>query len=65
MCEFTVYLVEEGQEKKVVAKNIVIARRRDGKMLLIDVMGAVTPVENVNIEETNTLSQEMVLKRDK
>ncbi|HOT07379.1 MAG TPA: CooT family nickel-binding protein [Methanotrichaceae archaeon] len=63
MCEFTVYLVEEGQEKKVVAKNIVIARRRDGKMLLIDVMGAVTPVENVNIEETNTLSQEMVLKR--
>lgn len=65
MCEFTVYLVEEGQEKKVVAKNIVIARRRDGKMLLIDVMGTVTPVENVNIEETNTLTQEMVLKRDK
>lgn len=64
MCEYKVYLIENGNERTEVAKEIVIARKRDGKMLLIDVMGTVTSVENVNIEEANTLSQEMLLKRN-
>ena len=64
MCEYKVYLMENGKERTEVARDIVIARKRNGKMLLIDVMGTVTPVENVNIEEANTLTQEMLLKRN-
>jgi hypothetical protein len=29
----------------------------------MDAFGSITPVENATIEEVNTLSQEMILKR--
>jgi len=61
MCEFKVYLLN-GNEKKQVATGIIMARKREGKMLLVDVMGTVTSVENVNIVEANTLTQEMLLR---
>jgi len=63
MCEFTVYIEENGSSsRKEVAKNIVVARRRDGKILLMDAFGSTTPIENAIIDEANTFTQEMILK---
>jgi predicted RNA-binding protein len=63
MCEFSVYLVADGSEKQLVAKNIVAARRKEGKVLLMDAFGSITPVEGASIEEANTFTQEMLLKK--
>jgi hypothetical protein len=63
MCEFTVFIEENGSSsRKEVAKNIVVARRRDGKILLMDAFGSTTPIENAIIDEANTFTQEMILK---
>ncbi len=63
MCEFTVYMEENGPTcRKEVARNIVAARRRDGKILLMDAFGSTTPIENAIIDEANTFTQEMILK---
>ena len=48
--------------RKEVAKNIVVARRREGKILLMDAFGLTTPIENAIIDEANTFTQEMILK---
>ena len=64
MCEFSVYLVADGAEKQLVAKNIVAARRKEGKVLLMDAFGSITPVEGASIEEANTFTQEMLLKKE-
>jgi predicted RNA-binding protein len=63
MCEFSVYLVANGAEKQLVAKNIVAARRKDGNVQLMDAFGSVTPVEGASIELVNTFSQEMLLEK--
>ena len=63
MCEFSVYLVADGAEKQLVAKNIVAARRKEGKVLLMGAFGSITPVEGASIEEANTFTQEMLLKK--
>jgi hypothetical protein len=63
MCEFSVYLVANGAEKQLVAKNIVAARRKDGIVLLMDAFGTVTPVEGASIEVANTFTQEMLLQK--
>lgn len=66
MCEFTVYVLDDGSnERFMVTKNIIAARRKDGRVLLMDAFGSITPVENATIEEANTLSQEMILKKIK
>ena len=62
MCEFTVYL-EDGANRSEVARNIVAAKRRDGQIFLMDAFGAVTPVESATIEEANTFTQELILRR--
>jgi len=64
MCEFTVYLLgNDAKDRQMMAKGILVARRKEGKVLLMDAFGSITPVENATIEEVNTLSQEMILKR--
>ena len=64
MCEFTVYLLGDNQkDRQMMAKDILVARRKEGKVRLMDAFGSITPVENATIEEVNTLSQEMILKR--
>jgi hypothetical protein len=63
MCEFSVYLVANGAEKQLVTKNIVAARRKDEKVLLMDAFGIITPVEAARIEMVNTLTQEMLLQK--
>jgi predicted RNA-binding protein len=63
MCEFSVYLVADGAEKQLVAKNIVAARRKDGKVMLMDAFGSITPVDGASIEEANTFTQELLLQK--
>lgn len=64
MCEFTVYLLgDDAKDRQMMAKGILVARRKEGRVLLMDAFGSITPVENATIEEANTLSQEMILKR--
>ncbi len=62
MCDFTVYL-EDNIERKMVAKDILKARKKDGTVILMDAMGNITKVEAANIEVVDTLMQEMILKK--
>ncbi len=67
MCEFVVYLEENGsKEREVVARKIIKAKKkRDGKTVLMDASGNVTPVEHVSIEVVDTLMQELVLRKER
>jgi formylmethanofuran dehydrogenase subunit E len=60
MCEFKVIL-DNGKEKKQVAKNIIDARIREGKAILLDGSGAVIEVDSVAIAKVDTLKAEIVL----
>ncbi|AFV23520.1 hypothetical protein Mpsy_1312 [Methanolobus psychrophilus R15] len=62
MCDFTVYLEENG-ERTVVATDIIKARKKDGNVFLMDIMGDTTRIEAVTIEVADAFAQEMVLKR--
>lgn len=63
MCEFKVYIEESGKERKEVARNIIMVKKKEGNLHLVNEMGAVTIVDNANIEEANTFTQEMILRR--
>ena len=67
MCEFVVYLEEDGsKEREVVARKIIKAKKkRDGKTILMDASGNVTPVEHVSIEVVDTLMQELILRKER
>ena len=66
MCEFVVYLEENGsKEREVVARKIIKAKKRDGKAILMDASGNVIPVEHVSIEVVDTLTQELVLRKER
>jgi predicted RNA-binding protein len=62
MCDFTVYLEENG-ERTVVATDIIKARKKDGTVFLMDIMGDTTRIEAVTIEVADAFAQEMVLKK--
>jgi hypothetical protein len=65
MCEFVVYLEENGsKEREVVARKIIKAKKKDGKTILMDASGNVTSVEHVSIEVVDTLMQELVLRKE-
>jgi predicted RNA-binding protein len=65
MCEFTVYMEErDSSVRRELARNIVVARRRDGKILLMDIFGSTIPIENAIICEADTLTQVMILKTE-
>lgn len=64
MCEFVVYLLEKDGTRSEVTRNIVVAKKREGKTLLMDVIGSVTTVENSTVQEVNTLTQELILVPD-
>ena len=63
MCEFKVYMEENGKERMEVAKNIIMVRKKEGNIILVNDLGIVTLVNNANIEEANTFTQEMILRR--
>lgn len=67
MCEFDVYLEENGsKERVVVARKIIKAKKKkDGKTVLMDASGNVTPVEHVSIVVVDTLMQELVLRKER
>ena len=67
MCEFVVYLEENGsKEREVVARKIIKAKKKkDGKTVLMDASGTVTPVEHVSIVVVDTLMQELVLRKER
>jgi len=62
MCEFTVFLEENGEKKKI-ADNVVKAKRREGKVVLTNASGTISKVDGVTIEVVDTLMQELVLKK--
>jgi predicted RNA-binding protein len=64
MCEFTVYLIKEGNNREMIAKNVVAVKKRNGKIMLMEAFGPVTTVEGATIEEANTFTQEMILKKE-
>ena len=50
MCEFKVYLVGENpEEKEQVAKDIVVAKIRDNRIVLLNVMGDAVYVDSTSI----------------
>ncbi|MFB3766075.1 MAG: CooT family nickel-binding protein [Methanotrichaceae archaeon] len=63
MCEFKVYIEENGKERMEVARNIIMVKKKEGIILLVNDVGEVTMVNNANIEEANTFTQEMILRR--
>nr|WP_319540612.1 CooT family nickel-binding protein [uncultured Methanospirillum sp.] len=64
MCEFTVYVVDANlQDRKIVAKNILAAKVKEGKIVMLDAFGGSQPVGDVTIHEVNTLKQELILKK--
>ena len=63
MCEFKVHMIERGKERIEVAKNIIAVKKKDENIILVNDLGTVTLVSNANIEEVNTFTQEMILKR--
>ena len=67
MCEFVVYLEEDGsKEREVVARKIIKAKKKkDGKTILMDASGTVTSVEHVSIEVVDTLMQELILRKER
>ena len=64
MCEFRVYLDEPGKDRMEVARNVIMVKKKDGNILLVNGLGAVTLVNGASIEEADTFSQEMILRRE-
>ena len=64
MCEFKVYLTGDSpDEKELVAKEIIIAKIRDGRVVLLKMIGDPVYVESAFIREVNTMSQELILQK--
>ncbi|PWR75905.1 CooT family nickel-binding protein [Methanospirillum stamsii] len=64
MCEFNVYRVGENPEdKELVAKDIVIVKSQDNRIVLLNVLGVPVYVESVIIREVNTMTQELILQK--
>ena len=61
MCEFTV-LLDDGNEKRQVAKNVIKAKLKDGKAVLMSSSGEVVKVDASAITVVDTLMTELVLQ---
>jgi hypothetical protein len=63
MCVFTVYLENDGNREKI-AKDVIKAKLKDGAIMLMESSGKLTKVENASILTVDTLTQELVLKKE-
>jgi len=63
MCEFKVYVEEAGKERTEVARNIIMVKKKEENILLVDDMGTVTLVNNASIVEANTFTLELILRK--
>ena len=62
MCEFTVYLEDNGNRDKIT-KNVIKAKLKDSVVTLLDSAGKVTKVEHARILTVDTLMQELILQK--
>jgi hypothetical protein len=49
MCEFKVYREEPEKDRMEVARNVIMAKKKDGNILLVNGLGAVTLVNGASI----------------
>jgi formylmethanofuran dehydrogenase subunit E len=63
MCEFNV-LLDNGKDKRQVAKNVIKAKIKDGKAVLMDSSGKVVKVDATAIVVVDTIMAELVLRGD-
>ena len=61
MCEFTV-LMDDGKEKRQVAKNVIKAKMKDGRVTMIDSAGGIVKMETRGILALDTIMAELVLQ---
>jgi predicted RNA-binding protein len=62
MCEFKVYILENGEMKKI-AEEIIKAKLENGYIELNDILGSSKKVENALIEEINVSKESLTLKK--
>ncbi|MDW5563460.1 MAG: CooT family nickel-binding protein [Methanomassiliicoccus sp.] len=60
MCEFTV-LLDSGKDRKEVARNIIKAKIKDGKVVLMDIKGKITKIDGGVITTVDTMMAEMII----
>ena len=63
MCEFNVYVEKNGSKDKI-AKNVIKAKRKDGTVTLMESSGKLIRVEKASILTVDTLTQELILKKE-
>jgi hypothetical protein len=63
MCEFKVYM-EESEKRTEIAKNVIKAKLKDGKVVLMGSAGDITKVDGARILVVDTLMQELILEKD-
>jgi len=63
MCESKVYLVENGEERKLM-DNVVHIEPQDGKLFMYDLLGEQKIVDAV-IKEIRLLEHKIILEREK
>jgi predicted RNA-binding protein len=65
MCEFTVFVVDDKKtEREMVAKNVIAAKIKSGRVLLLDIMGDTKSVDNAFIEDVSTIKQELIVRKN-
>lgn len=63
MCESRVYILEDGQEKKLM-DNVIHIEPQDGKLFMYDLLGEQKIVDAV-IKEIKLLEHKIILEREK
>jgi len=63
MCESKVYILENGQEKKLM-DNVIHIEPQDGKIFMYDLLGEQMIVDAV-IKEVKLLEHKIILEREK
>ncbi len=63
MCESKVYIIEDGQEKKLM-DNVIHIEPQDGKLFMYDLLGEQKIVDAV-IKEVKLLEHKIILEREK
>lgn len=56
MCEFKVFL-----DSKKVAEDIIYARVEDTRVILKDILGKLTVLDEAKIDEVNVISTQLIL----
>ena len=63
MCESKVYLLEDGEEKKIM-DNVIHIEPQDGKLFMYDPLGE-QKIVDAAIKEVRLLEHKIILEREK